>query len=95
MLSCFYTTGFFSIEAPTMILAIFDDCPLCQAQIPQSVEQDVAGLNLWLSQYTFRGSVVVIATGLQQNLTAVQCFSDGYVVKQPVAWKEYCVEYYT
>ena len=25
-------------------------------------------------------------------LTAVCCFDNGYVGKQPVAWKEYCVE---
>ena len=27
-------------------------------------------------------------------LTAVQCFDSGYVGKQPVAWKEYCAEYW-
>ena len=27
-------------------------------------------------------------------LTAVHCFDIGYVGKQPVAWKEYCVEYW-
>ena len=27
-------------------------------------------------------------------LTAVRCFDNGYVGKQPVAWKEYCVEYW-
>ena len=25
---------------------------------------------------------------------AVRCFNNGYVGKQPVAWKEYCVEYW-
>ena len=27
-------------------------------------------------------------------LTAVYCFENGYVGKQQVAWKEYCVEYW-
>ena len=27
-------------------------------------------------------------------LTAVCCFDNGYVGKQPVAWKEYCAEYW-
>ena len=27
-------------------------------------------------------------------LTAVFCFDNGYVGKQPVAWKEYCGEYW-
>ena len=27
------------------------------------------------------------------SLTAVHCFDDDYVRKQPVAWKEYCAEY--
>ena len=28
------------------------------------------------------------------SLTAVHCFDDAYVRKQPVAWKEYCAEYW-
>ena len=28
------------------------------------------------------------------SLTHVYCFTDGYVGKQPVAWKEYCTEYW-
>ena len=28
------------------------------------------------------------------SLTAVHCFDDGYVGKQPVAWKEYCGAYW-
>ena len=28
------------------------------------------------------------------SLTAVRCFSNGFVGKQPVALKEYCVEYW-
>ena len=27
-------------------------------------------------------------------LTAIGCFDNGYVGKQPVAWKEYCVKYW-
>ena len=27
------------------------------------------------------------------SLTLVHCFDNGYVGKQPVSWKEYCVEY--
>ena len=27
-------------------------------------------------------------------LKAVLCFDNGYVGKQPLAWKEYCVEYW-
>ena len=30
----------------------------------------------------------------RSSVTGVQCFDDGYVGKQPVAWKEYCVEYW-
>ena len=29
---------------------------------------------------------------IHSSLTAVHCFQDGYVRKQPVAWKEYCAE---
>ena len=28
------------------------------------------------------------------SLTTVCCFDSGYVGKQPVAWKEYCAEYW-
>ena len=45
------------------------------------------------SQYSFRGLMMVTATGLTP-LNAVHCFDDGYVGKQPVAWKEYCVVYW-
>ena len=31
---------------------------------------------------------------IHSSLTAVRCLDSGYVVKQPVAWKEYCVEYW-
>ena len=31
---------------------------------------------------------------IYSSLIAVRCFVDGYVVKHPVAWKEYCVEYW-
>ena len=30
---------------------------------------------------------------IHSSLTAVHCFDNGYVGKQPVAWKEYCAEY--
>ena len=44
-----------------------------------------------LGQYSFRGLMTVIATFL---FTAVRYFDIGYVGKQPVAWKEYCAEYW-
>ena len=31
---------------------------------------------------------------IHSSLTAVCCFDNGYVGKQPVAWREYCVEYW-
>ena len=31
---------------------------------------------------------------IHSSLNSVHCFQDGYVGKQPVAWKEYCVEYW-
>ena len=30
---------------------------------------------------------------IHSSLTPVSCFDNGYVGKQPVVWKEYCVEY--
>ena len=31
---------------------------------------------------------------IHSSLTAVHCFDNGYVGKQTVAWKEYCLEYW-
>ena len=31
---------------------------------------------------------------IHSSLTTVRCFENGYVRKQPVAWKEYCAEYW-
>ena len=31
---------------------------------------------------------------IHSSLTAVRCFDNGYVGKQPVAWKEYCAEHW-
>ena len=31
---------------------------------------------------------------IHSPLTAVRCFDNGYVGKQPLAWKEYCAEYW-
>ena len=36
-------------------------------------------------QYSFQGLMIV---------TSVHCVDDGYVGKQPVAWKEYYAEYW-
>ena len=52
-------------------------------------EQEVAGLNLRLGQYSFLGLVIVIEAGFIP-LTAVHCVDDGFVRKQPVAWKNDC-----
>ena len=30
---------------------------------------------------------------IHSSLTAVYCFDDGYVGKQPFVWEEYCAEY--
>ena len=42
--------------------------------------------------------VVKVALNLnttnRPTLTTVNCFDNGYVGKQPLAWKEYCAEYW-
>ena len=53
------------------------------------------------SSFSFRGLIIVIATGLislddshcdkiHSFLNAKQCFDDNYMGKQPVAWTEHC-----
>ena len=51
--------------------------------------QKVAGS----ANISFRGLMVVTAIGFI-SLTIVHCFGNGYVGKQPVAWKEYCSEFW-
>ena len=46
-----------------------------------------------LVQYSFPGLMIVIAIEFIP-LTAVCCFDNGYVGKQPLGWKEYCAEYW-
>ena len=49
----------------------------------------------WLCQYSFRGLMIVIATGfINSPLTTVHCFNNRYVGKQAMAWEEYCAEYW-
>ena len=49
------------------------------------------GVDTSLSQYSFRGLMLVIATGF---IPLSRVFDNGYVGKQTVAWKEYCAEYW-
>ena len=39
-----------------------------------------------LDQYSFRGLMIVMSKN-RSSLTVVHCFDNGYVGKQPVAWK--------
>ena len=50
--------------------------------------------NPQLGQYSFQELMIVIATVFNSSLTAVHCFDNGYVEKQPGAWKEYSAEYW-
>ena len=47
-----------------------------------------------LGQYSFRGLMIVTATGFIPHCCPHCCFDNDYVGKQPVAWKEYCSEYW-
>ena len=38
--------------------------------------------------------MIVIATGFIPLSPLSVCFDNGYVGKQPVAWREYCAEYW-
>ena len=71
----------------------------CQAE-PHSSVGSVANLIIGghlfdplLGQYSFQRMMIVIVTGFIP-FTAVHCFHNGYVGKQPVAWKECCADYW-
>ena len=38
--------------------------------------------------------MIVIVTKIHSSLIVVHCLDKGYVGKQPVAWEEYCAEYW-
>ena len=47
-----------------------------------------------LGQNSFQGLMIVIAIGYIPLSPACICFDNGYVGNQPVAWEEYCAEYW-
>ena len=47
-----------------------------------------------LSQYSFRGLTISIATGFITLSPLSIVSNNGYVGKQPVAWKQCCAEYW-
>ena len=63
--------------------------------VPRNRNQSMcAGLNLQLSQYFFRGLMIVIATGFFPLSPLSIVSTMVYVGKQPVARKQYCAEYW-
>ena len=46
-----------------------------------------------LGQFSFRGFFLSHCDRILSSLTAVRCYYNGYMGKQPVAWKEYFAEY--
>ena len=48
----------------------------------------------WLGQYSFRGSNSSHCNRIHSSLIAFRCLDNGYLGKQPVAWKENCAEYW-
>ena len=75
------------ILSPIILLS-----PIAQSAALQTWEQEVTGL--------IHGSASFPRIDdchfdrIHSSLTAVHCFDNGYVGKQPVAWKEYCMEYW-
>ena len=47
----------------------------------------------WLSQYSFQ-RLIINCDRIHLSLTAVRCFENSYVGKQPPAWKKYSAEYW-
>ena len=54
--------------------------PIAQSVALRTCEQEIAG--------SIPGSTNILR--IDSSLPAVRCFDNGYVGKQPVAWKEYC-----
>ena len=47
-----------------------------------------------LGQYSFGELMMSHCDRIRFSLTLVCCFDNGYMGKQPVAWKVYCAEYW-
>ena len=70
----------FKVHAPS---------PIAQSVALQTSEQEVAG-SIPGSANIFLRTDDIHCIRIHSSLTAVHCFDNGYVGKQPVAWKEYC-----
>ena len=67
--------------------------PIAQSVVLGTWEQEVAGL-IPASANILSGDWWSHCDRIHSSLTAVHCFNNGYVEKQPVAWKEYCAAYW-
>ena len=67
--------------------------PLVQTVACKTWEQEIAGSTPARPIFPPGIDDLVLATGIIP-LNAVRCFDNGYVGKQPEAWKEYCTEYW-
>ena len=76
-----------------MKLWTFEPSPIAQPVALRTREQDVADSNP--ARLIFFSKIDDShCDSIHSCLTAVRCFDNDYVGKQPVAWKEYCAEYW-
>ena len=86
----------------TIILSLCQSVsfPFKEAKLHSSVgsiadlRTGVGWFDPWLGQYSFPGLMTSHCDRIHSSLTAVPCSGNGYVVKQPVAWKECCTDYW-
>ena len=65
--------------------------PIAKSVLLRTLEQGVAGLITGMANIIQR-TEDSHRDKIHSSLTAVHCFNNSYVGKQPVAWKEYCAE---
>ena len=63
---------------------------VAQSVAYKTLEHEVAGSNFQVFSRIDESH----CDSIHSSLTFVYCFEDGYMEKQPVAWKEYCANYW-
>ena len=86
---CFHQKAF----QQNNLLNYKEPSPRAQSVAMWTPEQEVAG-SIMARPIFFPRIHDIYCDRLHSSLTAVCCFDNGYVGKQPVAWKEHCVEYW-
>ena len=85
--------SFQMISTRLCLLRVFGPSPIAQSAAYQTWEKEVSS-SIPGSANIFNKYWWCHCDRIHSSLTAVHCFENGYVIKQPVAWRDYCMEHW-